>query len=123
MVGSHVATDTQEHPVHAMTDPIGKVRGQVTARLRELETALVAHGFTVEIETKFWMLTVHAAADKLGPERSQRAQVATDAAGQLNWYFVPQPADDPELMQCERICPAAEVSEVTERIARALKTH
>ena len=101
--------------MHALTDPIEVVRAAAMAHLRELETTLTAHGFTVEVEAKFWALTATNDADKLAPARSQRVQPAADHSGNLNWYWATPRSDDVELL-----CPSAAIAEATERIARAL---
>jgi len=106
--------------VHAMTiDPTKEGREHAAASLRRLETVLIAHGFTVEVEVKFWQVLVCAAAEKLVPVRSQRVQLAPDPTGALNWYFVlPAPAD--ELPDLELICAEDAVSEAVEIIAGAM---
>jgi hypothetical protein len=101
--------------VHATTDPIGEVRKLALARLAELETRLVAHGFSVEFERKFWALTASSPADVRGPGRSQRVQLAADHAERLHWYR--KRSDEADI---ERLGPADAVAEVSEVIARAL---
>lgn len=71
------------------------------------------------MEIKFWALTATHAADVLSPARSQRVQLATDAAGALNWYLV-SPGDTNGAVLCELLCPAAAIVQATERIARVL---
>lgn len=102
--------------MHALTDPIKEVRAAAMTRLTELETALVAHGFSVKVETKFWALTATSRSDRLSPSKSMRLQLAADHQGSLNWYRRSEGADDVELM-----CPAAAIAEVTERIAHELR--
>jgi hypothetical protein len=115
-VGKHIATDTQERPVHALTDPIKEVRAAAVARLTELETALVAHGFGVIVETTFWKITVSVRAGVLAPANTMHVQIAASPTG-LAWYWVRSAIDD-----VEYLAPAAAVAEVTERIAAALRT-
>jgi hypothetical protein len=101
--------------VGATTDPIGDIRQVVLDRLADLETLLVAHGFSVEVEAKFWALTASCAADSRGPRRSQRVQLAADHAERLHWYR--KQAGDTDV---EQLCPADAVAEVGEVIARTL---
>lgn len=101
--------------MHANTDPIKEVRNVALARLADLETTLVAHGFSVEVEAKFWALTATSPADMRGPRRSQRVQLAADHAERLHWYR--KQTGDTDV---ERLCPADAVAEVGEVIARAL---
>lgn len=102
--------------MHANTDPIGEVRKAALARLAELETVLVAHGFSVEVEAKFWSITASHAADARGPRRSHRVQLAADGAEQLHWYRSQGDAAD-----IERLCSGDAIAEVSEIIARALR--
>ncbi|MCW2900424.1 MAG: hypothetical protein JWO67_2689 [Streptosporangiaceae bacterium] len=101
--------------MNAITDPLGEVREEVHAQLHELETRLVAHGFRVEVEEKFWLLRVTHSADKLSPARSVRVQIATGPGRRLDWYWVRDAIED-----VEHLAPAAAIAEVTEAIARAL---
>lgn len=107
--------------MHTSTDPIAEVREQVAARLRELETALVAHGFTVGVETKFWRLDVHARADRLALARTQRVQLAPGPAGTLTlyWHLV-LPGEVEGVLRNERIAPEEDIRGAAERIAQAL---
>lgn len=104
--------------MHANTDPIKQVRDVALARLTDLETTLVAHGFSVEVEAKFWALTATHAADLRGPRRSQRVQLAADDGDgkHLHWWYQKQTGDT----DVERLCPADAVAEVGEVVARAL---
>jgi hypothetical protein len=120
-MGDNGAIDMRERAVNAITDPIDRTRAEAIDRLRELETALIAHGFTVEVEAKLWALTVTTRAELLSPARSQRVQVATDGTAALSWYLV-SPGSEEHLVQCERLCPAAAIAEATERIAHELRT-
>ena len=101
--------------MNAISDPIGEVRKVALARLADLETRLVAHGFSVEVETKFWALTATSPADMRGSRRSQRVQLAADHAERLHWYR--KQTGDTDV---ERLCPADAVAEVGEILARAL---
>ena len=101
--------------MNAISDPIGEVRKMALARLADLETRLVAHGFSVEVEAKLWALTATSPADMRGPRRSQRVQLAVDHAERLHWYR--KQAGDTDV---ERLCPADAVAEVGEILARAL---
>jgi hypothetical protein len=101
--------------MHAAIDPAGEVRKMALARLADLEVKLVAHGFSVEVEAKFWALTATSPADMRGPRRSQRVQLAADHAERLHWYRKRSEGDD-----VEQLCPGDEVAEVGEVIARAL---
>lgn len=103
--------------MHATTDPTGEIRAEVATRLDELTTALTAHGFSVLVERKFWLLTATHQADKLTPKRSCQVQLATDESVRLHWYWVPAGA-----ASVEQLCPAAAIAEVTERIAHALRS-
>ncbi len=101
--------------MHAITDPTAAVRAAALERLGDLETALTAHGFAVEVEVKFWALTAVSRAEKLSPARSQRVQLALDPQGGLNWYWAPSARDDIELLG-----PASAVDKTVELIASAL---
>lgn len=101
--------------MHAIKDPLGELRPVALARLEELETILVAHGFTAEVQAKFWAVTAHAAADTRGPRRSRRVQLAADLADDLHWYWRPRGVEG-----IEQIGPAGAVGGVVEIIARAL---
>lgn len=108
--------------MHAKTDPIADVRRQVAARLHELETALIAHGFTVvTVDVMLWSLDVRAAASTVAPAQTRRVQLAPASSGELalSWYLVlPGPVDgvpDTELIGAED-----DIGGVVERIAQAL---
>jgi hypothetical protein len=101
--------------VNAITDPIGEVREQAHARLRELQTCLVAHGFVAEVEEKFWLLRVTHSPDRLSPARSMRVQLAIGPDRGLSWFWVRDAIED-----VEYLAPVAAIAEVTEVIARAL---
>ncbi len=51
--------------MQATTDPAAAVRATTLKRLGELETALVAHGYRVEVEARFWEITAIQRAGKL----------------------------------------------------------
>lgn len=101
--------------MHALTDPLEEIRPVVTARLRDLETALVAHGFMVETEAKFWQLIARHRADRIGPARTVRVQLSADHAGRLHWYWLRAGVED-----WERLEPADAIAATTERLARML---
>jgi hypothetical protein len=103
--------------VHATTDPTGEIRAEVATRLDELTTALTAHGFSVLVERKFWLLTATHQADKLAPKRSRQVQLATDENVRLHWYWTPS-----RTASVQRLCPAAAIAEATEHIAHALRS-
>lgn len=103
-----------------IADPIEKIREQVVDRLHRLETGLVAHGFTVEVETTFWCLTASARPDKLGGRRSQRVQLALDGHDRLHWYFVVE-TEVEGVVRTDLIGPAHAVSVTVERVAKALR--
>lgn len=105
--------------VHALTDPMEKIREQVVDRLHQLETALTAHGFSVEVETTFWCLTATKPADRLGGRRSQRVQLALDGFDALEWYLV-SPTEVEGIVQTDLIGPADAIAATVERIAEAL---
>ncbi|MDN3357796.1 hypothetical protein [Actinomadura sp. DC4] len=105
--------------MHATTELTKEDQARAVARLHDLETVLIAHGFTVEVEAKFWQILVCAAAEKLVPVRSQRVQLGPDPAGALNWYFVFPVAAD-ELPQLELICSEDAIPEAVEIIADAM---
>lgn len=104
-----------------MTDPISDVRKQVAGRLDELGTALVAHGFTVQIEAKFWRMEVRSRADRLAPARTQRVELAPDPSGELSlsWHLVLPGAGD-GISRHELIGPEADVPGAVERIVQEL---
>lgn len=102
--------------MHATTDPLDEVRDEALAWLRELETSLVAHGFTAEVEQKFWGVRVTHSADKLSPARSLRLQVVPGPGRALSWYWVKNAIED-----TQHLAPAAAIAEVTEAVARALR--
>ena len=102
--------------MHATTDPLDEVRGEAIAWLRELETSLVAHGFTAEVEEKFWLLRATHPADKLSPARSLRLQVAMGPGRSLSWYWVKDAIEDTQYL-----APAAAIAEVVEAVAVALR--
>ena len=100
--------------MHAVKDPIDVDRATALAQLGELETTLIAHGYSVEVERTFWVLTITQRAEVLSPAQSQRVQIACDPAGDLHWYL----ARDGDL---EQMCPAAAIAEAVELITAALR--
>lgn len=98
------------------TDQFEQTRAAAMAGLTDLETSLVAHGFSVEVERKFWALTVTNRADRTAPKRSKRLQLAADDNGRLDWFWVRDGSPD-----VEPLCPIKAIDHAVEAIAHALR--
>jgi hypothetical protein len=103
-------------------DPVMEVRKQVAARLRELETALIAHGLIVQVEAKFWRLEVRAPASVHAPARTQVVQLAPEPSGnlELSWFLV-VPGEVDGITATEPIGAEADIAGAVEHIAQALR--
>jgi hypothetical protein len=93
----------------------------VAGRLHELETALTAHGFAVDVEAKFWRIDVRSRPERLAPARTQRVQLGPDPAGtlKLSWWFV-VPGDVDGITRLDPIGPETDIAGAVERIAQEM---
>jgi hypothetical protein len=132
-VGSNVETDTWERAVHAETQaPNDPVKDEAKGRLRELETALTARGFTVRVEETRWSLVaVNKAVEPDDPRDPlaiaygstklvQRVALATDATGALCWFWQWSGPTRDAPSEYEPLGPAAGIADAADRITRVL---
>lgn len=102
--------------MEAIQDPIGEQRQRALTLLRRAQTHLIGHGFRVELEGKFWALSITHEADKLAPARTLRVQLAAGSTERLQWWWVRDAIEDVEFL-----AEGIEIDRVIERIAHELR--